>query len=248
MSNPPMFGSVVPLDRELHKKLHLRTDLSTVDKIKELNSLFLTTVEFSEACKEFPIVFVRVGEAPKDGGKQAVAPLVVLGLKPGHNLFIKDGVWTADYAPAYVRRYPFMMAHIDDQGNMALCFDDQWAGFSETEGSALFAEDGQATEFLVNAKNFVESYERETERTRAACHELVQLGILQDMRFESSDEAGHKVDVDGFMTIDEKKLAELDDATIVRLHRNGLLALLEMHRISLGNMAKLAQLQLARKD
>jgi hypothetical protein len=248
MSNPPMFGSVVPLDRELHKKLHLRTDLSTVDKIKELNSLFVTTVEFSEACKEFPIVFVRVGEAPKDGSKQAVAPLVVLGLKPGHNLFIKDGVWTADYAPAYVRRYPFMMAHIDDQGNMALCIDDQWAGFSETEGSALFGEDGQATEFLVNAKNFVESYERETERTRAACHELAQLGILQDMRFESSDEAGHKVDVDGFMTIDEKKLAELDDATVVRLHRNGLLALLEMHRISLGNMAKLAQLQLARKD
>ena len=70
MSTPPMFGSVVPLDREAHKKLHLRTDLSTVDKVKGLNSMFLTTVEFSEACKEFPIVFVRAGEAPKDGGKQ----------------------------------------------------------------------------------------------------------------------------------------------------------------------------------
>lgn len=248
MSTPPMFGSVVPLDREAHKKLHLRTDVSTVDKIKELNSMFLTTVEFSEACKEFPIVFVRAGEAPKDGGKQAVAPLAVLGLKPGHNLFVEDGRWTANYAPAYVRRYPFMMAHIDDQGNMALCIDEQWAGFSETEGQALFAADGQATEFLVNAKNFVESYERETERTRAACHELVELGILQDMRFESTNEAGNKVDVDGFMTVDEKKLAELDDATVVRLHRNGLLALLEMHRLSLGNMARLAQLQLARKD
>lgn len=248
MSTPPMFGSVVPLDREAHKKLHLRTDLSTVDKLKQLNSMFLTTVEFSEACKEFPIVFVRVGEAAKDGGKPAVAPLAVLGLKPGHNVFVEDGKWTANYAPAYVRRYPFMMAHIDDQGNMALCIDEQWEGFTEAEGHALFTADGQGTEFLINAKNFVESYERETERTRAACHELVELGILQDMRFESTNEAGEKVDVDGFMTVDEKKLAELDDATVVRLHRNGLLALLEMHRLSLGNMARLAQLQLARKD
>ncbi len=248
MSTPPMFGSVVPLDRELHKKLHLKTELSTLDKVKALNSMFLTTVEFAEACKEFPIVFVRAGDAPKDGGKQAVAPLVVFGLRPGHNLFVEDGKWTANYAPAYVRRYPFMMAHIDEQGNMALCFDEQWAGFSETEGSALFGADGQATEFLMTAKNFVESYERETERTRAACHELVELDLLQDMRFESSNEAGEKVDVEGFMTLDEKKLAELDDATVVRLHRNGLLALLEMHRLSLSNMARLAQLQLARKD
>lgn len=247
MSNPPMFDNVVPLDREAHKKLHLRTDLSTVDKVKSLNSMFLTAVEFADACKEFPIVFVRVGEEVKDG-KQPVAPLAVLGLKPGSNLFVEDGNWTADYAPAFIRRYPFMMAYIDDQGNMALCIDDKWAGFGESEGQALFNADGNASEFLVNAKNFVESYERETERTRAACHELVELGVLQDMRFESGNEAGEKLDIGGFMTIDEKKLAELDDATVVRLHRNGLLALIEMHRISLGNMTKLAQLQLARKD
>lgn len=247
MSTPPMYGNLVPLDREAHKKLRLNSETSTLDKVSGLNSMFLAVAEFAEACKEFPIVFVRVGDVPKDGGKQAVAPLAVFGLRPGHNLFVEDGRWTANYAPAYMRRYPFLLAHVDDKGNMALCFDSAWAGFSETEGVNLFAEDGQPTEFLTNARNFVESFERESERTRAACHELVELGLLQDMRFESSNEAGEKVDVEGFMTIDEKKLGELDDATVVRLHRNGLLSLLEMHRVSLGNMGRLAGKQLARK-
>jgi len=247
MSTPPMYGNIVPLDRETHKKLRLKGDVSAIEKASKLNSMFLATVEFAEACKEYPIVFVRVGEPPAEGGKQAVAPLAVLGLKPESNLFIKDGKWTANYAPAYLRRYPFLMAHIDNEGNMALCVDVEWAGLSETEGTQLFAEDGQPTEFLLNAKNFVENFEREADRTRAACNELVELGLLQDMRFESSNEAGEKVDVEGFLTVDEKKLAELDDATIVRLHRNGLLALLEMHRVSMGNMSRLAGLTLNAK-
>ena len=240
-TNPTLYGNLVPLDRELHKNLRLKTDLPIVPRVADQSSLFLAVVEFAEACKEYPIVFVRVGEAPAAGGVQAIAPLAVLGLKPGSNLYVKDGQWTGNYVPAYLRRYPFAMARIQENTDtVAVCYDSEWAGFSETEGSSLFAADGQPSEFLINAKNFLESFEQEAERTRQVCQLLAELDLLQDMRFEATLPNGEKLDVEGFLAVDEKKLAELPDDKVLQMHRNGLLSLLEMHRVSMGNMTRLA--------
>ncbi|MEH0167577.1 SapC family protein [Paucibacter sp. JuS9] len=244
MSNPPMYGNLVPLDREVHKKLRLKTETMTVKRVEKMNSLFVAAVEFAEACKEYPIVFVRVGEVPTDGSRQAVASLAVLGLKSGSNCFVKDGMWTGNYAPAYLRRYPFAMVRIEEGSDqMAMCFDAEWEGFSETEGTELFQADGQPTEFLSNAKSFVENFERETERTRQACDELVAMDLLQDMRFEATLPNGEKLDVEGFMAIDEEKLGKLGDADILKLHRTGLISLIELHRVSMTNMPRLAGLE-----
>ncbi|WP_397532335.1 SapC family protein [Roseateles sp.] len=244
MSNPPLYGNLVPLDREQHKHLRLKTELSTLERVENLNSLFLTAVEFADACKEFPLVFVRVGDEPADGTPQAIAPLAVLGLKPGSNLFVKDGQWTGNYMPAYLRRFPFAMARISEN-EIAVCFDADWRGFSTSEGTPLFEADGQPSEFIMNAKTFLENFEREAERTRSVCEQLAALDLLQDMRFEATLPDGEKIDVDGFLAVNEQKLAELPDDQVVQLHRSGLLALLEMHRVSMGNMGRLAQLHRA---
>ncbi len=238
---PALYGNLVPLDREVHKNLRLNTNLPVVPRVVGQNSLFLAVVEFAEACKEYPVVFVRVGEAPTDGSLQAIAPLAVLGLKPGSNLFVKGDKWTGNYVPAFLRRYPFAMARIEQNSDtVAVCYDSEWAGFSETEGSSLFAADGQPTEFLLNAKSFLESFEQEAERTRVMCQQLAELDLLQDMRFEATLPNGEKLDVEGFLAVDEKKLAELPDEKIGAMHRSGLLSLLEMHRVSMGNMTRLA--------
>ena len=240
MSTPPMYSSLVPLDRRLHQNLRLNTEIPVVSRVAGLNSLFLAVVEFAEACKEYPIVFVRVGEVPADG-KQAVAPLAVLGLKAGSNLFVKDNSWTGNYVPAYLRRYPFSMARIDQESDsMAVCYDSEWAGFSQTEGTMLFGTDNEPSEFLKNVQSFLESFEQEAERTRLICQQLNELDLFREMRFEATLASGEKLDVDGFLAVDEKKLAELPDDKVLQLHRSGLLSLLEMHRVSMGNMSRLA--------
>ncbi|MDR7268660.1 hypothetical protein J2X20_001289 [Pelomonas saccharophila] len=238
MSNPPMYGELAPLDRDVHKNLKLDTDQSVVARVADQNSVFLAAVEFADACKEHPIVFVRAGQ-PGPDGKTPVAPLAVLGLRPGSNLFIEDGKWTGNYVPAYVRRYPFAMARLDDKADsMAVCYDTKWPAFNETTGEALF-KDGQPTEFLMNAKAFLENFEQEAERTRLICNLLVELDLLQDMRFEATLPNEEKIDVEGFMALDEKKYAELADDKVLQLHRNGLIAMIEMHRLSLTNMNRL---------
>lgn len=239
MSNPPMYGELLPLDREVHKNLKLDTTQAVVSRVADQNSVFLAAVEFGDACKEYPIVFVRAGEPGADG-KQAVAPLAVLGLKPGSNLFVEGDKWTGNYVPAYVRRYPFAMARLDgNANNLAVCYDTKWAAFNDTTGEPLF-NNGEPTEFLVNAKNFLENFEQEAERTRLICNLLVDMDLLQDMRFEATMPNGEKIDVEGFLALDEKKYAELADDKVLQLHRNGLIAMIEMHRLSLTNMNRLA--------
>lgn len=240
MSNPPMYGALQPLDREAHKQLKLDVTRPVVSRVADQNSVFLTAVEFGDACKEYPVVFVRAGEPGVDG-KQSIAPLAVLGLKPGSNLFVDGDKWTGNYVPAYVRRYPFAMARLDggDLNNLAVCYDSEWVGFNQTQGEALF-KDGQPTEFLLNAKTFLENFEQEAERTRLICNLLVEMDLLQDMRFEATLPDGAKLDVEGFLALDEKKYAELADDKVLQLHRNGLLGLLEMHRLSMSNMNRLA--------
>ena len=70
--------------------------------------------------------------------------------------------------------------------------------------------------------------------------QLAEMELLQEMRFEATLPNGDKLDVEGFLTVDEKKLEELPDDKVLQLHRSGLLALLQMHRVSMGNMSKLA--------
>lgn len=237
MSNPPMYGELLPLDREVHKNLKLDTNQPVVSRVADQNSVFLAAVEFADACKEYPIVFVRAGNGADS--KPAVAPLAVLGLRAGSNLFVDGDKWTGSYVPAYVRRYPFAMARLDDSAtNLAVCYDTKWPAFNETTGEALF-KDGQPTEFLLNAKSFLENFEQEAERTRLICNLLVEMDLLQDMRFEATLPNGEKFDVEGFLALDEKKYAELADDKVLQLHRNGLIALIEMHRLSLSGMNRL---------
>ena len=63
-----------------------------------LNSMFVASVEFGDACGEYPIVFVNAGNA--DDGKRQVAPIAVFGLRTKENLYV-DGT---SGAPTTCRR------------------------------------------------------------------------------------------------------------------------------------------------
>jgi hypothetical protein len=124
---------------------------------------------------------------------------------------------------------------------MAVCIDRSWEGFSETEGDPLFDDKGEPTELLKNVQQFVESFETEVERTRMFCAELAATGLLQDMRFDATLPDGQKVAVDGFLAVDEKKLAELPDDKVLQWHRNGILGLIHAQQVSLGLMRRLVE-------
>ena len=107
MSARGMFHEMVLLDRRKHRgqKVAPVTDFSVASS---LNAVFCAAAEFAEACKSFPLLFIRSGE----GEAAMITPVCLLGLQNEENLFVEGGRWTAAYLPAFLRRYPFALAKV----------------------------------------------------------------------------------------------------------------------------------------
>jgi hypothetical protein len=232
------------LDTVVHRDLRLDNTLNAVPLLAPFTSFMITIGEFAEAARDYPILFVRA--SPEDG-KETVAPVAVFGLKPGENLFLRDGQWTGGYLPAMIRAYPFTMARIEGSDRWAMVFDNSWPGVKSTQGQPLFNEKGEATDFLNEVHRFVQSVENDIERTRQACAELLERQLLKPMRFDATLANGETLSVDGFMTLDEEAVMKLPDADIARLYRTGLLHVLQTHHFSLNNMRRLLDRRLAQQ-
>ncbi len=239
MINENLHRKPVALDRVKHRNTRLDTNARDMTELRKLSAFFVAGAEFVDACREYPVVWVRAGK--DDAGVDQVAPVAVFGLVTGENLCIEGDAWRVRYVPAMLRLYPFAMARVSPT-EMVVCIDESWIGLSEGgAGEALFNADGSATEFTGNIQRQLEQFEQEVERTRLVGAQLMKRGLLRDMRFDATMPDNTKIAVDGFMTVDDAKLGTLGDADVVELARSGLLSLIHAHQISLGNMARLAE-------
>lgn len=231
MAEFAFYDKPVLLDRERHRRLRVRP-ASGWAFARGINSLVLAGAEFNEAAKEYAIVFTRTPQG-------RIVPLAMLGLRARENLFVRDdGSWEARYLPAFVRRYPFVLAELPGQA-LALCIDEACAGISETEGEALFDAAGQDSAFLRSARDFLGAYQREYQRTEGFCERLAQSGVLVEMNARADLVDGRSFTVNGLWVVDEKKLLALPDATVLALFRSGELHLVSLHLASLSNLQRL---------
>ncbi|MBV8237465.1 MAG: SapC family protein, partial [Sphingomonas sp.] len=113
---PLFYNGLEPLSSELHANYRIRP-ANVAPFLRGQHAIPLTVEEFPLAQRFMPIVF-SAGEDP--------VPLALMGLNEGVNVFIDaDGKLTEEnfYVPAYVRRYPFMLARLrPDADELSLCF------------------------------------------------------------------------------------------------------------------------------
>lgn len=242
MSDGMYYEKPVLLDREKHRRRRVRASESFAFA-RKANSLYLAAAEFNEACKEYAIVFTR----PASGGR--ILPVVMLGLRARENLFVDDqDRWSGRYVPAFVRRYPFVLAQLPGQQGLGLCIDEAYAGLNDEEGEALFDAQGRETPFLHNAVDFLAQYQREYLRTEAFCQRLEQAGLLREMNARADLVDGRSFTVASLLVVDEQKLMALPDAVALSLFRAGELHLISMHLMSLSNMKALVDKMAERKS
>ena len=155
---PLFYKDLMPLNSRDHGKWRART----VDKAEWLgnqHAIPLTVEEFPHAQRDYPIVF-SAGDNP--------VPLALMGLNEGINVFFEDdGTPRGEvYIPAYLRRYPFLLARLKpDTQEMSLCFDPSSDVLGEFEdGQALFA-DGEPSDHTKNLLGFCEQFEQAGART-----------------------------------------------------------------------------------
>jgi hypothetical protein len=232
MTDGVYYEKPVLLDRAKHKRLRVKTS-SSFAFARKANSVLLAGVEFGEAMKEYAIVFTRAGN-----GK--TVPVAMLGLRTRENLFVDDkDHWNATYIPAFVRRYPFVLAQLGGE-QLGVCIDEAYKGFNTKSGEALFDDQGGNTPFLANAVSFLEQYQQEFARTAVFCQRLEQFGLLKETNAQAHLKDGRSFTVSNLLVVDEAKLMTLPDAIALSLFRSGELHLISMHLASLSNMQWLA--------
>ncbi|HJV63638.1 MAG TPA: SapC family protein [Albitalea sp.] len=240
MINSALYRQPELLDSKLHrdKKLQGLTDYSVA---KGMHAVFLTATEFPPASLDLPIIFIHTGERLANG-KAMVSPVALLGVTPNENLRVDDaGRWQGRYVPAFIRRFPFLTAGVQGSDAPAVFVDVSWPGFSDTEGEPLFDAEGRPTDALKRAIDFLQRFDEEQRRTRAFCERLVELDLLKEMEADAKLPSGEDLKVQGILAVDEDKLRGLPDKTVVELHRNGMLMLMQTQLISMNNMRELIE-------
>ncbi|MFL6662996.1 MAG: SapC family protein [Rhizobacter sp.] len=239
MIKSALYRDPQPLDaqRHRHKKLKPLEDYSIA---KEMHAVFLAATEFPAAALSLPIIFVQSGEQLPDG-RAVVVPVALMGISVSENLFVEGTRWDAGYVPAFIRRFPFLTAGATDSDTPAVFVDASWPGFHDTDGEPLFDAGGKPAPALQRALEFLRQFDFEQQRTRQFCQRLLELDVLKDMTMNATLPSGETLKLEGFFAVDEEKLNALPDPLVLELHRSGMLMLLQVHLVSLGNLKALLE-------
>ncbi|MDD5030143.1 MAG: SapC family protein [Rhodoferax sp.] len=230
MSQVMFYEKPVAVNRDTHRKTKIGA-VSGFAFAARTNSIPLSGVEFIEACKEYPIVFAKVADKK--------VPVALVGLRDNENLFVDaEGAWDARYVPAFVRRYPFVLAEGGDD-QFVVCIDEAAPAYGTKDGQPLFAKDGTNTAFLDGALNFLNAYQAQMKRTEAFVSQLDALDMLTEMSAKTELTDGRQFLFNGLYVIDEKKLQTLDEKTTANLIQSGEAGWIYAHLISLSNMSRL---------
>ncbi len=237
---PLFYNGLEPLSSQAHADFRAKPQ----DKAPFLvgqHAIPVTVDEFALAQRFMPIVFSS-GDEP--------IPLALMGLNEGVNVFVdNDGALIDNtlYVPAYIRRYPYMLARLTpDAQELSLCFDPTYPAIGKLdEGEALFA-DGQPTEFTKNVLQFNEMFEQAGARTQGFMNELKESGLLMEGEVTIQPQGSDKPFVyRGFQMVDEAKLADLRGDTLRKMSQSGMLPLLYAHLFSLALMREIFERQMA---
>jgi hypothetical protein len=234
-ASPLFYQRVVALDGNLHSKLKLsaQPDLKFSARSPVVP---LLCVEFTEAAREYPIAFLR-------GANNAWVPVALTGAPDGDNVYMDaHGRWNARYVPAYVRRYPFVVAQLAPE-QLTVCIDEAYAGFNESEGTALFEEGGGASSTLRQIVANLAEYQRQAQLTESFMQRLDAAGLLMEANAQAKLSDGRGLMLKGFWIVDEARFRALPEATLKQWFASGELGLVYAHLSSLGNLLELLRRQ-----
>ncbi|HXG81746.1 MAG TPA: SapC family protein [Sphingomicrobium sp.] len=226
---PILYEGLEPLNRNLHSAFKVRR-LGGIERVAKIHAVPVTVDEFAAAQRHFPIVF-SAGENP--------VPIALMGLNEGVNTMFDDAGALRDtsiYVPAYLRRFPFVLARLrPDSDELSLCFDPTSGAVGDfDEGEALFEgeEPSAATKAILE---FCEQFEQAGQRTQAFMTELQQGGLLMDGEVAIQPEGAEQPFIyRGFQMIDEEKFRNLRGDELRKLNQNGALPLIFAHLFSLA--------------
>lgn len=233
---PLFYKNIVALNRERHHAWFIDVD-QTYSFAAKTNSVFVAATEFALAARDYPIVFARDSE-------QKLVPVTLLGLRPDENLLVADnGTWQGGYLPAYIRRYPFILASAEQESNQfTVCLDESFSGFNTaSEGEKLLQDNGEQSDYLKRSVSFLQEFHNHTLVTEKFCAAIDAADILEPMQAQIALNSGDKLSLSGFFCVRREQLKKLEQAQLMELFSSDYLELIYLHMHSLANVEHLME-------
>jgi hypothetical protein len=240
LANLPMFyNDLMPLNSRDHARWKVK-NADAAPWLVGQHAIPLTAEEFPQAARHYPIIFAS-GDNP--------VPLALMGLNEGVNVFVdaEGKVTQPIYIPAYVRRYPFLLARLNPNSeDLSLCFDPSSGLLGDSVfGQDLFAQ-GQPSQATQAALGFCEQFEQAGQRTQAFIDELKKHDLLMEGEVAIQQQGNDQPFVyRGFQMVNQEKLRETRGDVLRGWAQSGLLPLLYAHLFSLELISQIfgAQVQ-----
>ncbi|TGQ74625.1 SapC family protein [Mesorhizobium sp. M00.F.Ca.ET.186.01.1.1] len=203
--------------------------------------------EMPAAMRSYPIVFIGA----------AKAPVIITGVRKNENLFVDaDGKWTGPhYVPAYVRRYPFILAEDPKQpGRLTLCVDraserviDQLLAPFRDDKVLPFFSGNEPTEATKQALAFCNQFQIDFNATRAMIEKIDKHDLFAPRQSKVTLEGGEVLNLTDFQVIDEPAFNKLSDEAFLDLRKSGALGLIYCHLASTNSWTSLVHQASLRK-
>jgi len=225
-----MYKNLVVLDKEQHKELKI-SPLENLSFAKQTAFVPVVANEVALIGAAFPVVFTA-------DEKPSIVSLVSLG---GDSLGInEEGKWITSYVPSYFRKYPFSLASTKDNPDQkVILIDEDSSLFSKSKGKQLFKKNGEKSDTLSHAIDFLTTHENQMIVTANVAKVIADSGILEDREISVGEGEEKKVLVQGFKVVDREKLNALSDDILADWVRKGIISLIDAHLKSLDNIQTL---------
>ena len=224
-----------PLNPDVHGNLGVRASPNPYRFATTTHAVPLQVSEFGPAAINYPIIFA--GDTKQ--------PMAIMSIRQNENLFItEDGFFEADaYVPAYLRRFPFVLA--DDPANerLIVCIDTT-ADMLIPGGELALFNDKEPTDFTKAAIDFCTNYEGERKRTESFINLMTELDLfeLKEAFFTPTNadgSPGQPIRLADYFAISEEKVKALPAEKLAELRDSNALIQMYTQLVSLHGWDKL---------
>lgn len=244
----PLYKKPEPISAQAHKGKGLKYNDTPFKFLAETNFVPVTLGEFAACSGRYPIIFLGENRTP----------VAAMGLRQGENLFVDPKTYEMErfsYLPGFVRRYPFVAAsHKDEADRFTVCVDVESELFSDQPERPFFNEDGQPSDFLNQAIDFVRRFESDVKTTQDFVTRMNELELFdqQQATFQPRDQqgqpSGDPQTVASYWAISGEKLRALPAETLAELRDNTYLAAIYGHMMSLQQWETLINRAMVRQN
>jgi hypothetical protein len=196
--------------------------------------------EFRDAQNDFPIFFHQ--QSPE----AELLPYAMFGLQENENLFLRDGSWDATYQPYVLEKGPFLIGlqqKSDGEKGLVISLDLDHPRVSETRGDPLFLPQGGNSQYIERISQVLNAMHEGQESTQNFVNAMLKHDLIEPfaLNVELNDGSRHRLE--GFHTVHEEKLTELEGDVLADLSRHGYLQCAYMVVASLSNIRKLIRIK-----